>query len=445
SSKRSAAQQRSTSASLSVRNLKQQANKFERNKSSAGLPSDPRRLHDLRISSSSEKILQDPLTLSSQDKKHAPSTQLTKAESSKLEASSDGRNIFSSQIAGSESHSLKSSSDYIKHPAVDSPSQSINSSSKLVFREGELGQPSEAAQLQFSGDPPSVLPEHPVLSPSRPSSSFHGVEVEEIPSSVNSSGNQVSSLLSSLVAKGLISGSNSDAILSSSTQKPNQPLPVHHLASSSVSASDSSLQVTKGEVLLQVANEPSSDFAREKCAVERKSLIGVEFMSDVIRTLHPDVLAELISELPHQCATCGIRLKHLNSVAKHMEWHVIREDTPLKRDWYPDLFKWIDGIGHSLAEGSTSSPVGEVQCFDSMVPADENQSACILCGNLFECVYSLERNEWMFKGTKFLSIPTEGSSEMSVESNSARLGPIVHVDCESEDFIRSLAMHLDVK
>ncbi|GFP88126.1 polyadenylation and cleavage factor homolog 4 [Phtheirospermum japonicum] len=431
---RSVMHQRPPSPSFSSQNPKSQPlNNFpERNQTSVSLPTDPRRP---LVQGSTQRAQIQNLRSSSatippnQQKKHASSAQPRK----NLEV----HNLLGSQISGSES---RSTSDQSNPFTVDSPGKSITSS---LFDAVGKSVP-KSTTISCSLTKPSSQETRPGLI-----STLSQKKVEQpslkTPNAVSSTSNPVSSLLSSLVAKGLISSSSakSDSLLSVSPNK----IPDHPLDRVS------SLPVTGSKPLIPIKDEPSlsepavivSDGLPESPA-KIKSLIGFEFRPDVVRNLHPDVISDLSSDVPHQCSICGLRLKLQERLDRHMEWHALRvpEDNNPSRSWYADLVDWVDRMGPLEISGFSDDEI--LDC-GPMVPADESQCACVLCGELFEDFYSQESDEWMFKGAVYLTEPSLESREMvSTTSDSAAvLSPIVHANCLSEDTVRDLGMNCDVK
>ncbi|KAK6152328.1 hypothetical protein DH2020_014963 [Rehmannia glutinosa] len=252
SSMRPLMHQRPPSPSITSHNPNQPLNNFpERNQTSICPPTDPRRppghknmgrdqLSEDSLPFPSRNVYQgstqraQPQSLRSssaqmppiQQRKHAPSAQLRNPEVSEFESSGQ---------AFSESRSTmgNSSSDQSNPLTIDSPGKSITSS--LFDALGKIGIPSSTLSgsltkpsLQETRPGPSLggggslanFPSSPSftfsqkkveqspLSAGPPPSSLAGIGSEQTPSAVNSTSNPVSSLLSSLVAKGLISSSS---------------------------------------------------------------------------------------------------------------------------------------------------------------------------------------------------------------------------------------------
>ncbi|PIN10256.1 mRNA cleavage and polyadenylation factor I/II complex, subunit Pcf11 [Handroanthus impetiginosus] len=456
--------------------------------------------------SSTQRFLPQSLQTSStvmpslQQRKYVPSGKQRKLEVSDFGSTGDGQHLSLSQISGSESRSTieNSSSDLSSPNTVDSPGKSItNSLSTAGVKSGTLGSSSSLGSSNNpgfqevglgsslgavppplpSGAPPvtsrplhgkTQLPgfsqkklEQPSLAPGRSLSSLAGTGLEQTPSTVVSTSNPVSSLISSLVAKGLISASKSDTASSASIQCINQPLDKGPEVSSTNSTPDSSVPVTMGRSPLSTTDGVSSSKPDAKASDSLqstrkiKNLIGFEFRPDVVRKLQTDVVTDLFSDLPYQCGICGLRLKLQEPLDRHMEWHALRApgENPSNKNsrrWYSNSVDWVAGVGCLRTADNTSEMSREsgeaLESAGQMVPADENHCACILCGELFEDFYSQERGEWMFRGAVYL-IPSPESHEM-VETTSFFTGswsPIVHVDCMSEDSVWDLGLAFDVK
>ncbi|KAL6514385.1 hypothetical protein OROHE_019127 [Orobanche hederae] len=466
---RSVMHQHPPSPAISSQNPKKQLlNNFpERNQTAVSLPTDPRRPPGHKSTGSHDQFFEDayqgstqrvpPQILRSSSALMAPNQQRKHA------ASAQHRNIevseLPSQITGSESRSTNSSSDQSNPQPVDSPGKSITSSlfdtvgksgttkstnisGSLVKPSSREARPGSSANIHgsmlistFSQKPLETGPP-PVIGP------------EKTTSAVNSISNPVSSLLSSLVAKGLISSSKSDSVICASAKIiPDQPLD-----------RVSSVPVTSSKPLIPVIDEPSSfkpavsaSDGLPESQEKIKNLIGFEFRPDIIRNLHPDVINDLLSDVPHQCSICGLRLKLQERFDRHMEWHASRvsEDdnssSKASRRWYTNLVDWVARIDPSDISACSDDEI--LDCSQPMVPADESQCACILCGELFEDFYCQEKDKWMFKGAIYLTDPSlECRERIATTSAAAALwSPIVHADCLSEESVRDLGLVCDVK
>ncbi|PWA55706.1 zinc finger, C2H2, ENTH/VHS [Artemisia annua] len=249
--------------------------------------------------------------------------------------------------------------------------------------------------------------------------------------------NNVTNLLSTLVAKGLISASENDQSLSGPTptsQKVDQPLsgptstsqkvsPV--VASSLLSTPSTSSELTPSKPVVKsaVTIPPSID-------EDIKCLIGFDFKANVIREFHPSVISDLIDDLPHQCSICGLRFKLQERFERHMEWHTLKNsESNTSRSWFSNCDEWVNG--------PNNESVFEIDG-EQMVTADESQIVCVLCGEMFDDHYSPERNKWLFKGATYLKV----TSGIVGNSNN---GVVVHVNCISEHSLSDLGLANDVK
>ncbi|XP_027924757.1 uncharacterized protein LOC114182162 isoform X1 [Vigna unguiculata] len=253
--------------------------------------------------------------------------------------------------------------------------------------------------------------------------------------------NPIANLLSSLVAKGLISAeTESPTMVPSEVLKGSRDKTVNIITSSSfpvTSVSDSAAvpasSTTRDE---EDAATKSSLPSAQSTSTKIRNLIGFDFKPNVIREFHEPVIRELLDDFPHHCKSCGIRFKPEEQYKRHLEWHATREHGPIKvsRSWYAKSSDWIAGkVDYSSELEFTDSVVvhdkeTESSHLETMIRADENQCLCVLCGELFEDVYCHERNEWMFKGAVYMNC-----SDYNDEMESRNVGPIIHAKCLSEN------------
>ncbi|XP_075491959.1 polyadenylation and cleavage factor homolog 4-like isoform X1 [Primulina tabacum] len=495
----------------------------EYKQTSVGPPTDPRKLAGLRNMESNDQNSLDsqhlpyrdvnqankqrlhPQTTSAvnlplQQRKHFPSTRPKNTKVSGFEPSSR-ENLFLSQVSASENlpTMVTSSSDRSDPHTVDSPGpgQSIASSllaavvqsgilnsstvtgrSTKTIQESGLESSLGDARPAISSDPCANFPSRPlpgntalpakVIHPPSPSvpppSSLAGIHPEKPPTAVKAVSDPVSSLLSSLVAKGLISSSNSDSLSFTSPIISDQALDrgpgVPSTSSTPVSFIPGIIEKPFSSSIidkpspLKSAAEVSDDMPQSTTKI--KNLIGFEFRPDVVRKFNPAVVSEL-SGLPHQCDICGLGLKCQEQLDRHMDWHVVRDSEQnssniTSRRWYTDSNDWVAGIGSFHDSDSATDLLGgqgeTTESGDHMVPADENQCACILCGELFDDFYSQGRDEWMFKGAVYLRKPSSESHEKTGTANdNTCLGPIVHANCISDQAVRDLglACHIELE
>ncbi|XP_075487885.1 polyadenylation and cleavage factor homolog 4-like isoform X2 [Primulina tabacum] len=502
--------QHSPTPSFSAREFKQ---------TSVGPPTDPRNLAGLRNMESNNKNYPDsqhlpyrdvtqsnkerlhPETLSAanplQQRKHFPSTQPKNTKVSRFDPSS-GENLFLSQVSASDRHStmVTSSSDKSNPHTVDSPgpgqsitssmlaavvqsgipnSSTVKSRSAMPIQESGLESALGDVQPALPSDPHANFPSRlllgntalpakvsqPSLPPGSPPSSVAGIHPEKPPTAVKAASDSVSSLLSSLVAKGLIASSKSDSLSFNSTKISNQSLDrgpgVPSTSSSPVSSIPGIIDkplssITDKPSSLKSAAEVSDDMPQSTTKI--KNLIGFEFRSDVVRSFNPAVVSEL-SGLPHQCSICGLGVKCQEQLDRHMDWHNVRESEQnssniTSRRWYTDSNDWVVGIGLFHDSDSATDLLGgpdeTTESDNHMVPADENHCACILCGELFDDLYSQGRDEWMFKGAVYLTNPSSESHERTgTASDNIFLGPIVHANCISDQAVHDLGLACHLK
>lgn len=443
-SSRSIMHQRPPSPSFPSHNPSQLLNNFaERNPAAMGPPTDPRRRPGQKNVGYRDQVSEDSLPLPPNVR---PSSASIPPIQQKKRAPSHQRNLEIPEFESESRSSIgNSSSDQSNPLMVDSPGKSITSS--LFDAVVKSGIPGSSSSLKkgslVSSNPPAVSQKKVKKAALKTGSSPSSLPIfssEQTPGAVNSS-NPVSSLLSSLVAKGLISSSKSDSILSGPPKITDQPVDNVPGIASTTPAPGSSVSATMSKPIVSTTTEPSSSESTTKI----KNLIGFEFKPNVIRKFHPDVISDLLDDLPHDCNICGHRLKLQEQLDRHMEWHAMKVPE-ISRRWYVNEVDWVEGMGQICIETCPSDVLGGsgeiLENSESMVPADESQCACILCGELFEDFYSQERGQWMFKGALYL---TPSSDERVGPIGDASISsPIVHANCISQDSMHDLGLACDV-
>ncbi|XVF07741.1 hypothetical protein REPUB_Repub06bG0166100 [Reevesia pubescens] len=311
--------------------------------------------------------------------------------------------------------------------------------------------------------------EVPPLPPGPPPSSLVNNAPTQVSGVESKTLNPISNLLSSLVSKGLISASKKDApslqVPTQTKQSPGMERPTESLNKSSDISTSSSLPASSipssldaprfsdiDEVSFAEPATKSSAASHQSASMEVENLVGLEFRPDVIREFHSSVISGLLDDLPHCCSLCGLRLKLQERLNRHLEWHAMKKteskgsDRAL-RGWYARSDDWIAGKPGQLvfeSTGSVNQLENTTEKAELIVPADENQYACVLCGELFEDYFSLDRGEWMFKGAVYMTIPSK-DGEFGTTDESAANGPIVHANCMSESSLHDLGLAGGVK
>lgn len=275
----------------------------------------------------------------------------------------------------------------------------------------------------------------PPLPPGPPPSSLG----KQASSSSTSEANPISSLLNSLVAKGLISSQVSEKKSSDAVQGPPGDIPrevSNHSTDNTSGPTASTLDVSTVTLLsagisvpetLKSKNTGLSNTSRPSL----KNLIGTEFKPEIIRSFHPTIIDSLFDNMKYQCQMCGSRFEYPEELRNHQDSHVCKKSTHgclnhKSRAWFAHSDDWIIGYleePSSKLHGMLSDGKGaDSESSESMVPVDESQSICALCGEPFEDLYCHVRDEWMYKGTVYMK-PKVGTMEGSTS------GLIVHAKC----------------
>ncbi|CAM0953183.1 unnamed protein product [Alopecurus aequalis] len=239
----------------------------------------------------------------------------------------------------------------------------------------------------------------------------------------------LSSLLSSLVAKGLISSPSTD----SSAAAPGKASK-SSLSTSVISASPLPLPTVQPSVGKE-KSAPQKASLPQPLEIKMADLIGLEFTPALLREYHVHVVDSLFDDQSHQCKTCGLRFRLEEELGEHTASHEsgpseTRNTGIAPERWYPNKKRWIDRSPEPqdifLDSGASDTELGSaVEC---MVPADESQIICALCGEQFDDMYSIDKGGWMYSDAVYFDrSEVEGNRVGSVEGKEC--APIVHARC----------------
>ncbi|KAK1263642.1 hypothetical protein QJS04_geneDACA008393 [Acorus gramineus] len=316
-------------------------------------------------------------------------------------------------------------------PSGPPPAHLVTTSSMSMPRISVLAPSSNVNALSFTGTLPP-LPPGPPPPPALLSTSSQTLNTASVP-------NPLSALLDNLASKGLITSSSLEV------PKVTAPPVPHRLHHEDVEIPPAVISIPVESSSAPTSAPPSSTLL-PALKVETRGSVGTEFRPQHIREFHPEVIHELFDDQPHQCSTCGFRFKLPEQLSGHMEWHESRKseldtDDQISRNWYSGLEDWIIGrVGPPFGPVSSISikdTISSVEENEHMVPADESQSICALCGEIFEDAYSIERDEWMYKGTVYMTIRSVEGNIGKVDED-AEHGPIVHAMCVSRSSLPEL-------
>ncbi|KAF8397811.1 hypothetical protein HHK36_016734 [Tetracentron sinense] len=358
------------------------------------------------------------------------------------------------------------------NPATDIPGQSSTGSLLDAIMKTELlsNNPVTGGLPNLSFQDSGVLPSHSNIHPSVPSGPPSQLSASSEPSFrvsfcsassetlkvVSEAFNPLSSLLSSLVAKGLVSASATESPTLTPPQVPvwlqNNSPGITTTSSMAVPSSPVSSTIppsSSGNELPFSESAVKSTTALSQATAAEMEMIGIVFKPEIIHKSHPSVISDVFNDLPHRCSICGLLFKLQEQLDRHLEWHASKKPersniNKVSRSWYVNLDDWVaEYVG--LPSGCTSTAFEEelgnaLEKRELMVPADESQSICSLCGDLFEDFYSHERDKWMFKGAVYLTI-LSGKVEIGTTDESASRGHIVHANCiSSQSSVHDLAL-----
>ncbi|MCO5586720.1 hypothetical protein L7F22_040662 [Adiantum nelumboides] len=248
----------------------------------------------------------------------------------------------------------------------------------------------------------------------------------------------ISGLLSSLLAQGLISPSSSTPLL----QQPYMGPPTFTPSNQNMAAAGATVAVVLDHSFATAAPNsllsqgPIPNVVHLSSGDARNGSISVEFKADVLRERHDLVIDALYASSLEQCKTCGLRCKSQHDLLKHMECHApenTRQHFSGKhsRSWFLRKEDWLKGVSMSLCKPDVTSGFSTEQSAckvegdaEPAVPADEDQAACTLCGEPFEDFYDDETDLWMYKGAIYLNT-APGMDEKEGKKS------IVHAKCQS--------------
>ncbi|KAJ6848356.1 polyadenylation and cleavage factor-like protein 4 [Iris pallida] len=329
-------------------------------------------------------------------------------------------------------------------PSGAPPLQNLASSASLITQSSTMLQTPQ-------GNTPNVIPPLtgtmlPPLPPGPPPSSSLVCSSEK-PNKVVANPNPISNLLSSLIAKGIISSPATE--LTTVTSSP-VPLKVPEQNSEftrdtldvvpSVAATSiiPPASVKEHSVLISEPSAPPGAAVLQLDVKALSGLIGFDFKPEIIRELHTSVVNSLYDDLNHDRDMCGLRFKVQEQLRSHLDLHASKNSELCSSDiasrrWYKNITSLVVASRESPQATVPTTYLEEVVPVignGPMVPADETQCICALCGGPFEDFYSHERDEWMYKGTVYLNSKDKDSDNRSMDENIEQVF-IVHDKCIS--------------
>ncbi|THU44037.1 hypothetical protein C4D60_Mb02t03150 [Musa balbisiana] len=295
--------------------------------------------------------------------------------------------------------------------------------------------------------PPQFGDTTPPLPPGPPPPSSSSVAVNSDNSKTSGANvNSLSSLLSSLVAKGLISSSSTELPTTSTAKLADKAKDqCIGFPSNSLEQVPSLLTTSSGIPPISTEDPATSNSVAgaalsQSSAAELKNLVGFEFKSEIMRQFHPLVLTSLFDDLKHQCNICGLRFRLQEQLQCHLDWHAPKKSemsnfNQTYRKWFPEMRNWVNGPVGPQSSLAAAISLEEVAPYEEesepMVPADESQCLCALCGEPFEDIFSESRDEWMYKGTVYLELQNKQDTTSNMDGPADQL-PIVHAHCMSQ-------------
>lgn len=154
---------------------------------------------------------------------------------------------------------------------------------------------------------------------------------------------------------------------------------------------------------------------------------AIEFGTPAFKVRNERVIRALYSDQPHQCKADGRRFRSRRALDEYHDALFERrkrakERGGTSRQWYVSSAAWLSGVKQGESEAPSffqkqkDEADTQLDIDNLMVPADDNQPDCVLCGEPFEVEWSAKEEEWMYKG---------------VVRDSSLGGKLVHAKCRS--------------
>ncbi|CAA6667570.1 unnamed protein product [Spirodela intermedia] len=171
------------------------------------------------------------------------------------------------------------------------------------------------------------------------------------------------------------------------------------------------------------SSSPKGSVLSKKSSADAEGLIGLKFRPEVIREYHLEVINRLY-DLKHQDVTCEGRFKSQEEIQRYFNWHASKSNVGDSDQ---------ASLKDELVNTSLEMVMPKSDNCEPVVPADEGQCICALCGEPFEDVYCEERDEWMYKGTVYMSPPGREEAMEGSDVESTPQGLVVHAQCKSRN------------